>query len=436
MFENLTSRLQDVFRKLKGKGKLTEKDIEEALREVRQALLEADAHYKVVKELLNNVKAKALQEDVLKSVTPAEQIIRILYYELLNILGGEKADLNLGDKKPGIILVVGLQGSGKTTTCAKLAYRLSQEQRRVLLVGADTFRPAAGKQLQILGEKIKVPVYIDGNDPFEIIDGALKVAREKFSDVMIVDTTGRLHIDEEMMNELNELNKRYHPSEILLVVDGMTGQDAVNIAEKFNEKLPLTGVILTKMDGDARGGAALSVKAITGKPIKFIGVGEKIEDLEYFYPDRLASRILGMGDLASLVEKIEKNIELEKMAKLEEKLKKSKFDLEDFYIQLKELKKVGTFEQILDMLPYVPKNKINVELSEKEIKKFLAIIESMTPEERRNPSIINGSRRQRIARGSGTSVQDVNRLLKQYFQTLELIKQINKGKKSMFPFFR
>lgn len=436
MFENLTSRLQDVFRKLKGKGKLTEKDIEEALREVRQALLEADAHYRVVKELLNNVKAKALQEDVLKSVTPAEQIIRILYYELLNILGGEKADLNLGDKKPGIILVVGLQGSGKTTTCAKLAYRLSQEQRRVLLVGADTFRPAAGKQLQILGEKIKVPVYIDGNDPFEIIDGALKVAREKFSDVMIVDTTGRLHIDEEMMNELNELNKRYHPSEILLVVDGMTGQDAVNIAEKFNEKLPLTGVILTKMDGDARGGAALSVKAITGKPIKFIGVGEKIEDLEYFYPDRLASRILGMGDLASLVEKIEKNIELEKMAKLEEKLKKSKFDLEDFYIQLKELKKVGTFEQILDMLPYVPKNKINVELSEKEIKKFLAIIESMTPEERRNPSIINGSRRQRIARGSGTSVQDVNRLLKQYFQTLELIKQINKGKKSMFPFFR
>lgn len=339
-------------------------------------------------------------------------------------------------KKPGIILVVGLQGSGKTTTCAKLAYRLSQEQRRVLLVGADTFRPAAGKQLQILGEKIKVPVYIEGNNPFEIIDGALKVAREKFSDVMVVDTTGRLHIDEEMMNELNELSKRYHPSEILLVVDGMTGQDAVNIAEKFNEKLPLTGVILTKMDGDARGGAALSVKAITGKPIKFIGVGEKIEDLEYFYPDRLASRILGMGDLASLVEKIEKNIELEKMAKLEEKLKKSKFDLEDFYIQLKELKKVGTFEQILDMLPYVPKNKINVELSEKEIKKFLAIIESMTPEERRNPSIINGSRRQRIARGSGTSVQDVNRLLKQYFQTLELIKQINKGKKSMFPFFR
>ncbi|ACI19133.1 signal recognition particle protein [Dictyoglomus thermophilum] len=436
MFENLTSRLQEVFKKLRGKGKLTEKDIEEALREVRQALLEADAHYKVVKELLNNVKAKALQEDVLKSVTPAEQIIRILYYELLNILGGEKADLNLGSKKPGIILVVGLQGSGKTTTCAKLAYKLAQEQRRVLLVGADTFRPAAGKQLQILAEKIKVPVYVDGKGPFEIIDGALEVAKEKLSDVMIVDTTGRLHIDEEMMNELNELNKRYNPSEILLVVDGMTGQDAVNIAEKFNEKLPLTGVILTKMDGDARGGAALSVKAITGKPIKFIGVGEKIEDLEYFYPDRLASRILGMGDLASLVERIEKNIELEKMAKLEEKLKKSKFDLEDFYIQLKELKKVGTFDQILDMLPYFPKNKINVELSEKEIKKFLAIIESMTPEERRNPSIINGSRRQRIAKGSGTSVQDVNRLLKQYFQTLELIKQINKGKKSIFPFLR
>jgi len=233
MFENLTSRLQEVFKKLRGKGKLTEKDIEEALREVRQALLEADAHYKVVKELLNNVKAKALQEDVLKSVTPAEQIIRILYYELLNILGGEKADLNLGSKKPGIILVVGLQGSGKTTTCAKLAYKLAQEQRRVLLVGADTFRPAAGKQLQILAEKIKVPVYVDGKDPFEIIDGALEVAKEKLSDVMIVDTTGRLHIDEEMMNELNELNKRYNPSEILLVVDGMTGQDAVNIAEKF-----------------------------------------------------------------------------------------------------------------------------------------------------------------------------------------------------------
>ncbi|MFN3698647.1 MAG: signal recognition particle protein [Dictyoglomus sp.] len=436
MFENLTARLQDIFKRLRGKGKLSEKDIEEALREIRQALLEADAHYKVVKELLNNVKIKALQEEVLRSVTPSEQILRILYYELLNILGGGKSDINLGDRKPGLVFLVGLQGSGKTTTAAKLAYKLLQEQRRVLLVGADTFRPAAGKQLQILGEKVKVPVYIDGKTPEEIIDGALKVALEKLSDVLIVDTTGRLHIDDEMMEELNRLNEKYKPSEILLVVDGMTGQDAVNIAERFNEKLPLTGVILTKLDGDARGGAALSIKAVTGKPIKFIGVGEKIEDLEYFYPDRLASRILGMGDLASLVEKIERNIELEKMSKLEEKIKKSKFDLEDFYLQLKELKKIGTFEQILDMLPYIPKNKINIELSEKEIKKFIAIIESMTPDERRNPSIINSSRKQRIAKGSGTTVQDVNRLLKQYFQTLDLIKQINKGKKSIFPFLR
>ncbi len=436
MFENLTARLQDIFKRLRGKGKLSEKDIEEALREIRQALLEADAHYKVVKELLNNVKIKALQEEVLRSVTPSEQILRILYYELLNILGGGKSDINLGDRKPGLVFLVGLQGSGKTTTAAKLAYKLLQEQRRVLLVGADTFRPAAGKQLQILGEKVKVPVYIDGKTPEEIIDGAIKVALEKLSDVLIVDTTGRLHIDDEMMEELNRLNEKYKPSEILLVVDGMTGQDAVNIAERFNEKLPLTGVILTKLDGDARGGAALSIKAVTGKPIKFIGVGEKIEDLEYFYPDRLASRILGMGDLASLVEKIERNIELEKMAKLEEKIKKSKFDLEDFYLQLKELKKIGTFEQILDMLPYIPKNKINIELSEREIKKFIAIIESMTPDERRNPSIINSSRKQRIAKGSGTTVQDVNRLLKQYFQTLDLIKQINKGKKSIFPFLR
>uniref|UniRef100_A0A7C3MHR6 Signal recognition particle protein n=1 Tax=Dictyoglomus thermophilum TaxID=14 RepID=A0A7C3MHR6_DICTH len=436
MFENLTGRLQDIFRRLRGKGRLSEKDIEEALREIRQALLEADAHYKVVKELLNNVKAKALQEEVFRSVTPAEQIIKILYYELINILGGDRANINLGGRKPGIIFLVGLQGSGKTTTAAKLAYRLLQEQRRVVLVGADTFRPAAGKQLQVLGEKIKVPVYIDGKTPQEVIEGAIKFSQERLADVMIVDTTGRLHIDEEMMKELGDLNKNFEPSEILLVVDGMTGQDAVNIAEKFNELLPITGVILTKLDGDARGGAALSIKAVTGKPIKFIGVGEKVEDLEYFYPDRFASRILGMGDLTSLVERIEKNIEMEKMAKLEEKLKKSKFDLEDFYIQLKELKKVGSFDQILDMLPYVPKDKIKPEVGEKEIKKFLAIIESMTPEERRNPSIINGSRRLRIAKGSGTTVQDVNRLLKQYFQTLDLIKQLNKGKKSFFPFLR
>jgi signal recognition particle subunit SRP54 len=436
MFENLTGRLQDIFRRLRGKGRLSEKDIEEALREIRQALLEADAHYKVVKELLNNVKAKALQEEVFRSVTPAEQIIKILYYELIKILGGDRSNINLGVRKPGIIFLAGLQGSGKTTTAVKLAYRLLQEQRRVVLVGADTFRPAAGKQLKVLGEKIKVPVYLEGKTPQEIIEGAIKFSQEKLADVMIVDTTGRLHIDDEMMKELEDLSKRFEPSEILLVVDGMTGQDAVNIAEKFNEILPITGVILTKLDGDARGGAALSIKAVTGKPIKFIGVGEKIEDLEYFYPDRFASRILGMGDLTSLVERIEKNIEMEKMAKLEEKLKKSKFDLEDFYIQLKELKKVGSFDQILDMLPYVPKDKIKPEIGEKEIKKFLAIIESMTPEERRNPSIINGSRRLRIAKGSGTTVQDVNRLLKQYFQTLDLIKQLNKGKKSFFPFLR
>lgn len=436
MFENLTGRLQDIFRRLRGKGRLSEKDIEEALREIRQALLEADAHYKVVKELLNNVKAKALQEEVFRSVTPAEQIIKILYYELINILGGDRSNINLGVRKPGIIFLVGLQGSGKTTTAVKLAYRLLQEQRRVVLVGADTFRPAAGKQLKVLGEKIKVPVYLEGKTPQEIIEGAIKFSQEKLADVMIVDTTGRLHIDDEMMKELEDLSKRFEPSEILLVVDGMTGQDAVNIAERFNEILPITGVILTKLDGDARGGAALSIKAVTGKPIKFIGVGEKIEDLEYFYPDRFASRILGMGDLTSLVERIEKNIEMEKMAKLEEKLKKSKFDLEDFYIQLKELKKVGSFDQILDMLPYVPKDKIKPEIGEKEIKKFLAIIESMTPEERRKPSIINGSRRLRIAKGSGTTVQDVNRLLKQYFQTLDLIKQLNKGKKSFFPFLR
>ncbi|MGB9857871.1 MAG: signal recognition particle protein [Dictyoglomaceae bacterium] len=434
MFENLTERLQNIFKRLRGKGLLSEKDVDEALREIRQALLEADVHYKVVKDLLNKVKEKALHEEVLKSVTPFQQILKILYEELVSLLGKERSGINLGSIKPALIFLVGLQGSGKTTTCAKLAYKFIQEQRRVMLVAGDIYRPAAIKQLEVLGEKIKVPVIKEGNSSKEIIENAIKIGKEKLMDILIVDTTGRLHIDEEMMNELEDLINTFNPSEVLLVLDGMTGQDAVNIAEKFSQRIPITGIILTKLDGDARGGAALSVRAVTGKPIKFIGVGEKINDLEYFYPDRLAGRILGMGDLATLIEKIESNIELEKQARLEEKLKKSKFDLEDFYEQLKEIRKVGTLEQILDMLPGIPKNKIKPELEEKEIKKFLAIIESMTKEERRNPSIINGSRKLRIAKGSGTKVQDVNRLLKQYFQTLELIKQFSKGKRSIFPF--
>jgi len=435
MFENLTERLQNIFKRLRGKGLLSEKDVEEALREIRQALLEADVHYKVVKDLLNKVKEKALKEEVLKSVTPFQQILKILYEELIEILGKERVGINLGKTKPALIFLIGLQGSGKTTTCAKIAYRFLQEQKRVMLVAGDTYRPAAIKQLEVLGEKLKIPVAKEGKNAMEIIGNAIKKGKESLMDVLIVDTTGRLHIDEEMMKELEDLINVYNPSEILLVLDGMTGQDAVNIAEKFNERIPITGIILTKLDGDARGGAALSVRAITGKPIKYIGVGEKIENLEYFYPDRLAGRILGMGDITTLVEKIEANIEMEKQARLEEKLKKAKFDLEDFYEQLKEIRKVGTLEQILDMIPGIPKNKIKPELGEQEIKKFLAIIESMTIEERKNPSIIDGSRKKRIAKGSGTTIQDVNRLLKQYFQTLELIKQFSKGKRSsIFPY--
>lgn len=434
MFESLTERLQNIFKKLRNRGLLSEKDVEEALREIRQALLEADVHYKVVKDLLNKVKEKSLKEEVLKSVSPFQQVLKILYEELVELLGKERVGLNLGKKKPAFMFLVGLQGSGKTTTCVKLAYKLSQEQRRVMLVAGDTFRPAAMEQLKILGEKIKVPVIQEGSSSKEIIDNAVKIGKERLMDVLIVDTTGRLHIDEEMMTELEDLTNTFSPSEVLLVLDGMTGQDAINIAEKFNQRISITGIILTKLDGDARGGAALSVRAVTGKPIKFIGVGEKVADLEYFYPDRLAGRILGMGDITTLIEKIEANIELEKQEKLQEKFKRAKFDLEDFYEQLKEIKKIGTFDQILDMLPGIPKNKLKAEVNEKEIKKFLAIIESMTKEERKNPSIINGSRRIRIAKGSGTTVQEVNKLLKQYFQTSEIIKQFSKGKKSIFPF--
>ncbi len=434
MFESLTERLQNIFKKLRNRGLLSEKDVEEALREIRQALLEADVHYKVVRDLLNKVKEKSLKEEVLKNVSPFQQVLKILYEELVELLGKERVGLNLGKKKPTLMFLVGLQGSGKTTTCVKLAYKLSQEQRRVMLVAGDTFRPAAMEQLKILGEKIKVPVIQEGSSSKEIIDNAIRIGKERLMDVLIVDTTGRLHIDEEMMRELEDLTNIFSPSEVLLVLDGMTGQDAINIAEKFNQRISITGIILTKLDGDARGGAALSVRAVTGKPIKFIGVGEKVADLEYFYPDRLAGRILGMGDIATLIEKIEANIELEKQEKLQEKLKKAKFDLEDFYEQLKEIKKIGTFDQILDMLPGIPKNKLKAEVNEKEIKKFLAIIESMTKEERKNPSIINGSRRIRIAKGSGTTVQEVNKLLKQYFQTSEIIKQFSKGKKGIFPF--
>lgn len=434
MFENLTERLQTIFKRLRNRGLLSEKDIEEALREIRQALLEADVHYKVVKDLLNKVKEKSLKEEVLKSVSPFQQVLKILYEELVNTLGKERVGINLGNKKPALIFLVGLQGSGKTTTCVKLAYKLSQEQKRVMLVAGDTFRPAAKEQLKVLGEKIKISVIQEGDSSKEIIDNAIRIGKERLIDVLIVDTTGRLHIDEEMMNELKDLTDTFNPSEILLVLDGMTGQDAINIAEKFNQRIPITGIILTKLDGDARGGAALSVRAVTGKPIKFIGIGEKVNDLEYFYPDRLAGRILGMGDIATLIEKIEESIELEKQEKLQEKLKKAKFDLEDFYEQLKEIRKIGTFDQILDMLPGIPKNRVKPDINEKEVKKFLAIIESMTKEERRNPSIINGSRKIRIAKGSGTTVQDVNRLLKQYFQTLEIIKQFSKSKRNIFPF--
>jgi len=431
MFESLSERLNSVFKKLKGHGKLNEQNIKEGLREVRMALLEADVHYKVARDFIESVRQRAIGQEVMESLTPAQQVIKIVHEELISLMGGVNPGLDLKGQ-PSAIMLVGLQGSGKTTTAAKLARFIKENKnRRPYLVPADIYRPAAIDQLEKLGTYIEVPVYIPDPqmNPVDICTNAILKARTDGYDIVILDTAGRLHIDEILMEELRKIKDRIYPSEILLVADAMTGQDAINVAQTFNEWLNIDGVILTKMEGDARGGAALSIKAVTGRPIKFIGVGEKIDAIELFHPDRVASRILGMGDILSLVEKVQATIDEKKAREIEKKIRKDSFTLEDFRDQLRQIRKIGTVEQILGMMPGIGKIKDlkNLRPDEKELVKIEAIINSMTAKERQNYVIINGSRRKRIAKGSGTTVQDVNRLLKNYSQSLKMIKRLNKG---------
>jgi signal recognition particle subunit SRP54 len=441
-FESLAQKLGDIFKKLRGKGKLSEQDVKQAMREVRLALLEADVNFKVVKDLVSKITDRAVGQEVMESLTPAQQVIKIVNEELTELMGSKQSKLNFS-RDITVIMLVGLQGSGKTTTAGKLGKLLSKDGKRPLLVAADIYRPAAITQLQVVGEKLNLPVFTMGQqNPVDISKAALEHSRKHNYNVVIIDTAGRLHIDDELMMELTNISQAVKPSEILLVVDSMTGQDAVNVAEEFNRRLDLTGLILTKLDGDSRGGAALSVKAVTGCPIKFVGMGEKLDDLEVFHPDRMASRILGMGDVLTFIEKATQDLDLQKAKELEKKLKSQTFDLNDFLEQLLQVKKIGSFDQILNMIPGLSAQKLKgVEFDEKELVRVEAIINSMTPEERSNPSIINGSRRKRIAAGSGCSIQDVNRLLKQYNQTRKMIKQFagfeksRKKGKHRFPFF-
>jgi len=438
MFEQLTENLEGVLRKLRGRGKLTEKNVSDGLREVRRALLEADVNYKVARDFIASVKEKALGQDVLKSVTPGQQIVKVIHDDLVDLLGSKQQDLELTGPQPHIIMVVGLQGSGKTTFVTKLGHHLRKKGRRPLLVAADVYRPAAIDQLVTMGQKANLPVYkTDHNKVLKIGRDARKEARNQNYDVIILDTAGRLHIDEKMMTELSGLKSELEPDEILFVADGMTGQDAVNAASKFLENLDYDGVVLTKMDGDARGGAALSIRAVTDRPIKFLSVGESVDSLEPFYPDRLAGRILGMGDVVSLVEKAQQSIDEEAAQKLSNKIKKNEFTLADFQEQLEQIRNMGPLDQLLEMIPGMNKLKNQgLSVDGSEITKVDAMINSMTKAERNNPQIINGSRRRRIARGSGTSVGDVNQLLKQFQQMKKMMQQMNKrGKRGGMPAF-
>jgi signal recognition particle subunit SRP54 len=430
MFESLTEKLNKTFKKLKGHGKLSEKNVQDALKEVRLALLEADVNYKVVKKLVEDIRQRAVGQEVLDSLTPGQQVIKIVREVLTTLMGETRHDLDLSGRTPFTLMLVGLQGSGKTTTAGKLALYLRRQGRHPYLVPADVYRPAAIEQLEKLGSQLGVPVYpVNRNrKPEDICLDALSKAGGEGADTLIIDTAGRLHIDDELMSELVRIRDKINPTEMLLIADAMTGQDAVNVAEHFNELLNISGVILTKMEGDARGGAALSIKAVTDKPIKFVGVGEKLEALEPFFPDRIASRILDMGDMFSLIEKAQAEFDEKEAVKLEKKLKKREFDLEDFQKQLRQIKKLGSLEQILGMLPGMGQLKQLKKLKpdEKELVKIEAIINSMTNEERRNYKIINGSRRKRISRGSGTKIQDVNRLLKNFAQTKKMMERLTK----------
>ena len=425
MFETLTEKLNKALKNLRGRGRLTEENIAEALKEVRLALLEADVNYKIVKELIEGIRQRAVGVEVLESLTPGQQVIKIVNEELTSLMGETRQELHLTGRSPFTLMLVGLQGSGKTTTAGKLAQHLRTQGRNPYLVPADIYRPAAIEQLEKLGSQLGVPVYQQekNSKPEEICVDALSKAGGVGADVLIIDTAGRLHIDDALMEELARIRERIDPTEILLVADAMTGQDAVNMAQHFNQLLDISGVILTKMEGDARGGAALSIKAVTGKPIKFIGVGEKLDAIEPFFPDRMASRILGMGDMLSLIEKAQEEFDQQEAIKLEKKLKKREFDLEDFQAQLKQMKKLGSLEQIIGMLPGMGQLQQlkKFKPDERELVKIEAIINSMTKEEKRNYKIINGSRRKRIARGSGTRIQDVNRLLKNFVQTKKMM---------------
>ena len=443
MFESLTERLEGIFKKLKGRGRLDEKNIKDALKEIRMVLLEADVNFKVVKKFIEDVRVRAVGQEVLDSITPGQQVVKIVKDRLVELMGGGSSQLKLANKFPAPVMLVGLQGCGKTTTAAKLARLLLDKGKKVYLVSADIYRPAAIQQLKILGEKVGAGVYDskDLNDPVRICVEATAEAGFGSCDVIIIDTAGRLHIDNEMMGELERIKSAIKPSEILLVADAMTGQDAVTAAGKFDEILGIDGVILTKMDGDARGGAALSIREVTGQPIKFIGVGEKIDALEIFHPERMASRILGMGDILTLVEKAQTTFDQKAARELEKKIRKDSFTLEDFRSQLIQIRKMGSLQDILGMIPGLGKSKAlkNVSVNESELVKVTAIIDSMTIKERLNYRIMNGQRKKRIARGSGTTVQDVNRLLKNYIEMRKMMKKMTKGglkslRRGNFPF--
>lgn len=434
MFENLSDKLQRVFKNLRGEGKLTAENMEAALKEIRVALLEADVHFRVVKQLMEAVKEKALGQEVLSSLSPAQQVVKIVRDELIKVLGSHQSKLRLANEPPSVIMIVGLQGSGKTTSTGKLAKYLTKQGNRPMMVSVDVYRPAARQQLAVIAKDIAIPVY-DGSaeeagKPVELARSARREAVQSNRDVLLVDTAGRLHIDDQLMSELAELKELLNPVEILFVADAMTGQDAVKSADEFHKRLGITGVVLTKMDGDARGGAALSIRTVTGQPLKFVGIGEKPDAFESFHPDRAVSRILGMGDVLSLIEKVEQNIDQKKAEEMQRKLLDDEFTLEDFRDQLKQLRKLGPLESLLGMIPQLGplgKELKNAKVDEKELVRIVAIIDSMTPEERSNHMIINGSRRRRIAVGSGTSVQDVNQLLKQYGQARKMMKTFSGG---------
>ena len=438
MFETITEKLQAVFKKLSGQASLTEKNIQDGLREVRLALLEADVNYKIVKDFIDAVTKRAVGKDVIDSITPAQQIIKIVNDELVSLMGGTaqpspaEGGIKFASEPPTIIMLVGLQGCGKTTTCAKLAHYLNKKAHQPLLVAADVQRPAAVDQLITLGKQLNVQVYSEKHaTPVRICENSIKFAKQNNLDTVILDTAGRLHINQELMDELKEISHRLKPQYVFLVADAMTGQDAVNSAKAFDSWLPLNGIILTKLDGDTRGGAALSIKAVTGKPIKFVGIGEKTDNFEEFYPERMASRILGMGDIVSLVEKAQETMDVTKAKKLEEKLRKNKLDLQDFLEQLQQIKKMGSLKDIIAMVPGVSGAIKNMDIDDKHIKKVEAIIQSMTPYERENPEVLDGKRRTRISKGSGTTLADVNQLIKQFNEMQKMMKNMGKMSKMM-----